>query len=119
MPVVDASVIVSWLVQQDTNHRAALRWVVSSQAGGEVWNVPSIILPEVAAAIGRALGRPVLAQELVGDFSRLDEVLVHPVTERLGLSSAVYAAQLADRGAGITMHVGGQRALGELTEPLA
>ena len=98
MPVVDASVIVSWYLEQDANFSAADRWASTSSRLGEAWHFPAIILPEIAAAIGRTFGAEALAKRSIAAFVDLSEVHLHPVTVALATSAAALAASLRIRG---------------------
>lgn len=97
MPVLDASVVVSWFVYGDVHSEIANRWALRSQGAGERWNVPAILLTEVAAGMSR-VGDPGEALLAVARFARLREVVIYPVTETRAIRSAQLAADLQIRG---------------------
>lgn len=98
MAVIDASVITSWFNAMDINFERAERWLTGSQAISETWNVPSIILAEVAAALSRATDDPEEAQLAVRRFARLSNVRIFPVAEVHAFRSAEVAANQRIRG---------------------
>ena len=60
--VIDASVWVSRLVQQDTNHNASRLWVNRYIAAGGLLVAPALLAIEVAASISRQTGELTLAK---------------------------------------------------------
>lgn len=52
--VVDASVWVSWLREDDTNHKATERWLTPARLRESEFAAPALLPVEVAAAVARA-----------------------------------------------------------------
>ena len=99
MVVLDASVWVSRLVPHDINHVSSRRWLERHIAGGGLLVAPMLLLAEVAGAISRRTGEPVLASralETLLKFTRLRLISIDP---QLGTRSARLAADLQLRGA--------------------
>ena len=60
--VIDATVWVSRLVHQDTNHAASRLWVNRYIAAGGLLVAPALLAIEVAASISRQTGKFILAK---------------------------------------------------------
>jgi len=69
--VVDASVWVSRLVSLDIHHTLSRQWLEEQIAGGGQLVSPVLLLSEVAGAISRRTGEPVLAWQAVESLLRL------------------------------------------------
>ncbi len=61
-------------------------------------NVPSIVLPELAAALSRGHGGAEFATEMVRELLELTTLKIHPVSLRLATSAAEMAGKLGIRG---------------------
>lgn len=103
--VVDASVWVSSLRQQDVNHNASRLWLEKYTTLGGLLIAPTLLLIEVAAAISRRTGDSTLAHEAVSvlraarsiQFLPMDAALVKAATNvaaalQLRAGDAIYVA---------------------------
>ena len=99
MTVVDASVWVSRLVPQDLNHQASRKWLERHVAAGGLVVAPALLLPEVAGAISRRTGQPLLAHRAVAAIQRLAAVRLIPVDGQLATLAAQVVADHGLRGA--------------------
>jgi len=103
--VMDASIWVSQLRPQDTNHNASRLWVERYTAAGGLLVAPVFFLIEVAAAISRRTEDPALAKKAIEDltstnviqFVSLDSVLVQAAVDiaadlQLRGGDAIYVA---------------------------
>ncbi len=97
--VVDASVVVSRLVQHDVNHEASRRWLTQYVAGGGLVIAPTLLLPEVAGAVARRTREPRLARRAVDVVLRLPALRLVPVDDVLARTAAELAGRLRVRGA--------------------
>ena len=99
MPVIDASVWVSFFLESDSFHSKARDLIRSfAQAPGETMRIPTLAMVEVAGTISRVTNSPILAnksihimEDLGVEIYDLDEVLAKLATE--------LASQLAVKGA--------------------
>lgn len=103
--VVDASVFISWLVSDDSNHHISRAWFESHLTCGNSCAGPALLPVEIAGAIARQTGNSTLASKAVAILYRLpglrlvvlDSELTRIATElavklRLRGADAVYAA---------------------------
>jgi predicted nucleic acid-binding protein len=110
LPVVDASVWVAYYHEADPAHATCFAWVGAALAQGERLVAPSLVLPEVAAALAR-LGGPETAKTAVQHLrSRIGLVLLEldetralraadlAITARVRGADAVYLALAQERG---------------------
>jgi predicted nucleic acid-binding protein len=97
--IVDASVVVSYLVPHEARHEATRRWLAGHVAGGGLLIAPALLLPEVAGAIGRRTGRPRLARRAIDALLRLPSLRLLALDETLARAAATVAARLRVRGA--------------------
>ena len=98
MLVIDASVYVADARPRESHHaeaRALLSWVV---AKGESVCAPMIVLAEVASAISRGTGSPILARRWVVALQGIPGLRFVPVDEILGRAAAELAARHQIRG---------------------
>jgi predicted nucleic acid-binding protein len=95
--VVDASVLIAAERKGETGHRASRTWLRRVTVEGSTLAAPSIVLPEIAAALARATGDVALANESVQRFRR-DLLVIEPVTESLAARAAEIAAVHGIRG---------------------
>lgn len=63
--VIDASVLVSWLVTSDANHEASRTWFERYKAKGGLLVAPALIVIEIASAIARPTRQPEIAKAAV------------------------------------------------------
>ena len=97
MPVVDASVCVALFNEDEPGHESSRRWLQESGNGDEPIVSPVILLAEVAAALGRGLGKQDLAMQATS-LLRMELVELFPVTESLAARAASIAAEQRIRG---------------------
>jgi predicted nucleic acid-binding protein len=97
--VVDASVWVSRLVPQDVFHPAVKAWMEARRAAGVIFLSPAMLLPEVAGAVSRRTGEPLLAQAAIDSLSRLPGLRLVEMDQSLVQEAARLAADLGLRGA--------------------
>ncbi len=103
--VIDASVLVSWMVFNDANHDASYSWIKRYRAMRGLLVAPSFALIEVAAAIARQTRQPALAKAAMKDLYsvstlrivHLDSILVRSAVEiasdlQLRAGDATYVA---------------------------
>src|SRR5712692_9661744 len=76
--VLDASVWISRLRQQDVNNNISLTWVQRFIAIGGILVVPSFFLVEVAGAISRLTGQSTLSREAIEDLNKNYEMHIVP-----------------------------------------
>jgi predicted nucleic acid-binding protein len=112
MFVIDASVYVSRLQQQETHHAESARFLETVMTRGLDVLCPEILLPEVAAAVARGLDDAGLAQRAAAHlrtlpghrFFAVDRILGGLATQlasnhRLRGCDAVYVALARQEGA--------------------
>ena len=99
MIVIDASVWVSALIEDDVHHEASKHWVATQLAMSQVFVVPGIFLAEVAGALSRRAGNSRWSRNvarLVAISQRFD---VRDIDRELAEAAADYAATRSLRGA--------------------
>jgi len=102
---IDASVFVNAFNVGEVGHDQSLEFVSAARARGASVVVPTLLFPEVCAAVARGRDDSAVAQALASDLANLAIVLAIPVdrllaseasgiaaTHRLRGSDAVYAA---------------------------
>ena len=106
MPIIDASVAVALINAHEKEHASSWAWFENynragsqgAQSAGESLGAPSILLAELAAALGRGLGDPALAHRAVGELRRSGLIELLPVTLSLAERAATLAADHQIRG---------------------
>jgi len=98
MPVVDASVCTAFFSPSEPQHVPSRTWFREARKGDEQVVAPVILLSEVAAALGRGLGEPELAEYAVGVLLSRRWVQLVPVTQALATKAAKIAAEQKIRG---------------------
>jgi predicted nucleic acid-binding protein len=88
--VVDASVVVSYLVPHDVHHEASRGWITRHVADGGLVIAPAVLL---------RTGGPRLAQRAIDALLDLPELRLVPVDDGLARTAAILAARLRLRGA--------------------
>jgi len=89
---------VSALVPSDVHHAASRSWL-EQRAVDQLLVAPSLLLPEVASAVSRATGRPLLARRAVRLLSRLPALRIVAVDAELAEAAAQLAGDQRLRGA--------------------
>jgi predicted nucleic acid-binding protein len=97
--VVDASVWVSIIMQQDINHTDSLSWWQRYVGSGGLILAPEILLVEVSAAVGRRTQQPQLATQTIQFLQQAMGLQLVPVDTKLILDAADLAGRLRIRGA--------------------
>lgn len=97
--VVDASIWVARLVPQDEHHEHCQKWLAAQRAAGVTLVSPSLLLPEVAGAISRRTGDPVLADRAVRSLQALPGVRLIEMNQTVVQAAAQLAASCSMRGA--------------------
>lgn len=95
---VDASVFLSAFNPREPGHDESQRLLDRMQRDAKPIVVPTLLLPEVAAAIGRGHGDPVLAQQFAMTLKQLPHLLWIPLDSVLADQAADLAAQRRLRG---------------------
>ena len=98
MVVIDASVLVADIRLEEPHHAEARTFL--QRAASERWPiyVPAIVLPEIAAAISRGTGDPILARRFVAAVQRIPHYDILPVRKDLAELAADLAAEHRIRG---------------------
>ena len=99
MPIVDASVWVSLYHQRDRHHRRSVEWLEGALGAAAPIASPSLLAPEVAAAIRRLSGDEGLARGVLDEIERSGIVELVPLTLERSSRAAEIAAASAVRGA--------------------
>jgi predicted nucleic acid-binding protein len=86
--VIDASVLVSWMVSYDANHDASYYWMKRYRAMRGLLVAPSFAIIEIAAAIARQSKLPALAKAAIKDLYSVSTLRIVPLDSIL-VSSAV------------------------------
>lgn len=95
---IDASVFVNAFNSYEAGHANSYRFLeyVKTQAFPII--VPTLVLPEIAAAIGRGSRNATLARKLVNAVDRLPNLIMVPLDDILAHQSADVAADYRLRG---------------------
>lgn len=86
--VIDASVLVSWIVSYDANHDASRLWIKLYRAIGGLLVAPAFAMIEVAAAIARQSRQPALAKAAIKDLYSVSTLRIVPL-DSISVRSAV------------------------------
>jgi len=92
--VVDASVLTSWLVASDTNHKTSRLWVEQYRSTGGLLVAPALLVIEVAAAIARPTGESELAKAAIKKLSAVRTLRLVAVGSVFARSAVTIAADL-------------------------
>jgi len=95
---VDASVFVNGFNPYEAGHEESRRLLALLQEQAAPIIVPTLLLPEVAAAIGRGQQDADLAREFAAALSRLPHLVLIPLNTTLAQQAADVAAQYRLRG---------------------
>ena len=95
--VIDASVWVSNLQSQDSNHAAARAWIDRHLLNGGLFIAPVLLVTETAAALRRATGRPSIAHHAVSQLYNMQEMRLLPIDQTLVDVATDIAADLGIR----------------------
>jgi predicted nucleic acid-binding protein len=100
--VVDASVWVVRLVQEDVFHELVRDWMTEKRKEGVEFLSPSLSLAEVAGAISRRTGDPSLGMRAIELIQHLPGLRLVEMDQPLMDEAASLAAELGLRGADST-----------------
>lgn len=98
MAVVDASVYVALINAQEKDHASSWAWFARAQHTQEPLVAPVILLAEVAAAVGRGVGDPGLAHQVVHQLQHSRVIDLLPVTMSVAEQAAAIAIDHRIRG---------------------
>ena len=96
--VLDASVYVAMLKQEEPNHAASQKWFNETLTSGTPLAAPLPFLAEVAGAISRSTGDSQLAEDVLAQLQALGVIEFIPVNDNLGVRAAEIAARHRLRG---------------------
>jgi len=97
--VLDASVWVSRLVEQDEMHPVVKSWMDEQRDAGTVFLSPAFLLAEVGGAITRRTGKPSLGKRAISALEDLPGLRLVGMDDGLMHNAARLAADLGLRGA--------------------
>lgn len=97
--VVDASVWVSRLVEDDEFHEAVKNWMDIQREQDTTFVSPSLLLAEVGGVISRVTGKPELAAIAVERIANLPDVRIVEMDKALIDDASRLAAKYGLRGA--------------------
>lgn len=100
--VIDASVIVSWIVSGDANHNDSHMWMKRYRAIRGLLIVPAFAMIEVAAALARQSKEHALAKATVKDLYSLSIMRIVPLDSVLVRSAVDVASDLQLRAGDAT-----------------
>ena len=95
---VDASVFLNAFNPREADHEASHRLLARLQERATPIIVPTLLLPEVAAAISRGRNDNDLAREFAATLSRLPHLVLVPLDTTLAQQAADVAARYRLRG---------------------
>jgi len=98
MVVIDASVLVADIRPEEPHHAEARTFLQRAASEGWAIYLPVIVLPEIAAAISRGTGDPILARRFVAAVQRIPHYDILPVLRDLSELAADLAAEYRIRG---------------------
>lgn len=106
---VDASVFVNAFNPHEQYHAVSLRFLNWLRTRSVPIVEPTLLLPEVTAAVARGRGNPDLAHRFAGALSRLPHLKLVPLDDILTEEAVLWAAEFRLRGsdavyAGVTGH---------------
>ena len=85
---IDASVWISFLVQQDVNHPITQPWLTRVLTSGEIIVAPILLLSEVGGAIARRLDRSEWGEKAVRQLLSVPTLRLVNITHASGIQSA-------------------------------
>ena len=96
---IDASIFLNAFNQAEAGHSESLELLRRLQAKNYPIIVPTLLLPEVSAAIRRGRGDAALAQQFATALSRLPHLVLIPLDTSLAFLACEVSAQHRLRGA--------------------
>lgn len=95
---IDASVFVSAFTPSEEAHQVSKVFMRDVRESGVPIIVPTLVIPEIAAAIGRGQGKPDLGYSFALEVSQFPNVTLIELDEPLAESAAEIAATYRLRG---------------------
>jgi predicted nucleic acid-binding protein len=95
---IDASVFVSAFTPSEEAHQASNAFMREARESGVPIIVPTLLIPEIAAAIGRGQGKPDLGYSFAIEVSQFPNVTLVNLDESLAETAAEIAATHRLRG---------------------
>lgn len=95
---IDASVFINAFIPSESGHAESNRLLAVLQEKAAPIIVPTLVLPEVAAAVARGQDDAELARRFAAALSKLPHLVLVPLDETLGQQAADLAAQHRLRG---------------------
>ena len=99
MIVIDASVWMSFLVQQDANHAATHPWLAKILTTKAPMAAPIFLLSEIGGAVSRRLGRADMGDKAISRLLSIPTLHLVSIDHSLGIQSGRIAAKQRLRGA--------------------
>lgn len=99
MIVIDASVWLSFLIQQDVNHAATKPWLTQILLSKTPIAAPILLLAEVGGAMSRRLGSPDMGEKAVDRLLSIPTLHLVDMDHTLGITTSQIAARYRLRGA--------------------
>src|SRR6476620_3024812 len=97
--VVDTSVWVSRILEDDSNHQVAKVWTDSYLLDGGILIAPALFVTEIAAAVSRQTRQPSYARAIVAQLRGMFNLQLVAIDEELIDGATEIAADLGLRGA--------------------
>lgn len=107
--VIDASVMVSWLVASDANHQASRIWFERYKVQGGLLVAPALLLIEIASAIARPTRQPEVAKAAIRRIYAIRTLRLVPIGPVLARAAVNVAADLQLRSGDTTYVAVAQR----------
>ncbi len=95
---VDASVFVSAFIPSEPAHQASKDFLLQVRQKGALLIVPTLVIVEIAAAIGRGQGKPDLGYAFAMEVNRFPDITFIPLDDDLAEEAAKIAASHRLRG---------------------
>jgi len=95
---IDASVFVSAFTPSEGAHQVSKAFMREVRESGVPIIVPTLLIPEIAAAIGRGQGKPDLGYSFAIEVSQFPNVTLVNLDESLAVTAADVAAKYRLRG---------------------
>ena len=98
MYTIDASVFINAFNPHETGHQASRDFLAAAQQQRTPILVPTLVLPELTAAIGRGCGNAQLARDFALQIARLPQLLLVDLDTTLAYQALAIAADYRLRG---------------------
>lgn len=97
--VVDASVLIAFVLPDEAEHRNATRFIAACDLAGHHIILPALAWPEISGSVARRRRDPAKGETALLRISRLPRLKVLPVTDSFALAAARIAGRHSLRGA--------------------